>query len=94
MPPVLLGYEPQGMTTHFGGMTMSSKGFTSGPSAASFLNNKGTGTGAVSFQNQTNAFVTIFITLQPAVQPSITIKVFLQSKDVFSCLKMDLILGR
>ncbi|XP_035711264.1 coiled-coil and C2 domain-containing protein 2A-like isoform X2 [Folsomia candida] len=69
MPPVLLGYEPQGMATHFGGLTMSSKAGISGPSSTS-LTNKGTG----SLQSQTNAFLTIFITLQPAVQPSSSLR--------------------
>jgi hypothetical protein len=63
MPHILLGYEAQGMATHFG------VGAGLATAASAGINASRTSTKDNALSNQICAFMTIFITLQPAVQP-------------------------
>ncbi|ODN05565.1 Coiled-coil and C2 domain-containing protein 2A [Orchesella cincta] len=65
-PPILLGYEAQGMASHFGPSVVG-KNSQQNPSSAFAGKGQGAGT---PFSNQKNAFITIFLTMQPSVTPS------------------------
>lgn len=62
-PSILLGYEAQGMASHFGSIV-----------GKTGLQNTTKGHGTP-FSNQKSAFITIFLTLQPSVTPAPCFKV-------------------
>lgn len=70
-PPILLGYEAQGMASHFGSIV--GKGGLQNPSSNALVG-KGHGHG-MPFSNEKSSFITIFLTLQPSVTPTSCFKV-------------------